>query len=223
MKPILFSAPMVNAILAGTKTQTRRIVGKKLLALGETGIIGYERQLAAPTNIMGYPAGTPFWRWVERGSMSVGFKSPYGMAGDRLWVRETWRTEERVSSAIDGIRFAADDTFVPIENTRAAADLWVIDHDNGRHGKNWRPSIFMRPWASRISLEITNVRIERLQDITEEDAVAEGCPVGGAAGGCTGPCSPLHQYEWLWDHINEKRAPWKSNPFVWVVEFKRAA
>lgn len=92
----------------------------------------------------------------------------------RLWVRETWRTEERVSDAVDGVRFAADDVFVPIANTRDAADLWVVANNNGIHGDHWRPSIHIPRWASRTNLIPIQARLMRLQDITDEDAQAEG-------------------------------------------------
>jgi hypothetical protein len=198
-RPILFSAQMVLALLAGRKTQTRRIV-------------------------------------------RLGDVRPYAHVGDHLWVRETWRTHERDKDGIDGVLFAADGAFVPIQNTRDAADAWIYDHDNGKHGEKWRPSIFMRRWAARILLEVVNVRVERLQDISNADAIAEGLSCISKDGrlvkygiadrdGMPGTddlgwewqdwnADPRKAYARAWDSINGKRAPWKSNPLVHVVEFK---
>lgn len=109
---------------------------------------------------------------------------PYGAVGDRLWVRETWQGNQ------GDIRYGAD--------------------GDSLHGYNgWRPSIFMPRWASRITLEVTGVRVERVQEISEEDAQAEG-----VAHRC--------DYKVVWDAINGKKYPWSSNPWVWVIEFKRA-
>lgn len=216
-RPILFSGPMVRAILAGTKTQTRRLVtpmaGMQSKWLTLDGITKSPRLTMArtnPTQMLGaqmdHPRGGPLG-WV---------RCPYYQAeGDKLWVRETWRTEERQS---DGIRLRADDAFVPIEPTRDAADAWIEARDNGKHGAKWRPSIFMRPWMSRISLAVTDVRVERLQDITEADARAEGV---GPLGVDEDDHAHRAQFRHLWDSINGKRADWQSNPWVWVVSFTR--
>lgn len=174
-RPILFSAPMVRAILEGRKTVTRRTVkspAKNMQAAGME-VIKYR------------PPGDPWYKdhvWSMRGSMGVwgdythdAFMAlcPHGIPGDRLWVRETWSPVERESDCVDGIKYRADGFFRPIENTRAAADLWMMAANSDHSGK-WRPSIFMRRWMARITLEIASVRVERLHDITEEDARAEG-------------------------------------------------
>ena len=114
---------------------------------------------------------------------------------------------------IDGIRFKADDAFVRIENTHKAAELWVDAHDNGKRGALWRSPRFMPRWASRISLDVRAIRCEQLQDISPDDSLAEG--VSGWTKGTA--------FERLWDEINGKRAPWASNPWVWVVTFARLA
>lgn len=124
---------------------------------------------------------------------------PYGQTGDRLWVRETW-------ADCDPIRFRAD----------LFRGLWK-DND-----QVWKPSIFMPRWASRITLEVLRVRVERVQDISEVDAKAEGVDLS---------CGPMvhsdypnykRTYHQLWDSINVKRGyPWASNPWVWVIEFRR--
>lgn len=151
-RPILFSGPMVRAILEGRKTQTRRLLK------------------AAAAEIVGDLLGQPKW-YLDRDPDRV-IRCPYGALGDRLWVREAWRAEERESDAVDGVRFRADDSFREIENTRAAADAWVYVYNNGKHGNGWRPGIHMPRWASRLTLELTDVRVQRLQDIDEADARA---------------------------------------------------
>jgi hypothetical protein len=221
-RPILFSAPMVRAILAGQKTVTRRVCAVQ------------------PVEVDGL--WNAFYPWGEGGhgiyeteaEMREEFDrlmmahNPYGVVGDRLWVRETWRTHERETDWVDGILFRADDAFVEIENTREAADRWIEAHENGKHGNAWRPSIFMRPWMSRIRREITDIRIERLQDITEEQAKAEGVTTEPQQGKLNGkpatlyPMTHRQAFIWLWDSINGKRrgCAWKDNPWVFAVAFK---
>jgi hypothetical protein len=212
-RPILFSGPMVRALLAGRKTQTRRVV----------------RPQPEPCS---YADGYAIAGQRIEGNPAVLAQCPYGAPGDALWVRETWRALERAEDAVDGIRFAADGAFVPIEPTAAAAERWMDAYDNGSHGERWRPSIFMPRWASRLSLRVTDVRVERLQEISEEDATAEGiervdfheyldrkCRNGGLPSGIAMPAPYARDFGKLWDTINGKRAPWASNPWVWVVSF----
>jgi len=181
-RPILFSGPMVKAILAGEKTQTRRVITAK----GAQSLsIAYWRPAGQPEN-----AG----RWVASDGLPIGhIACPYGAPGDRLWVRETFR------EADVGVRFRAD--------------LGGADVDPG----GWTPSIFMRRRLSRIDLEVTAVRVERLQEITEEDARAEGSSfMPSAAPGLR------YRFHLGWDSLNEKRGyGWAKNPWVWVVSFKR--
>lgn len=119
-----------------------------------------------------------------------------GKPGDHLWVRETWRTEEEGSGdLVDGIRFAADAAFVPIEATTEAADRWVDAHANGKHNADWRPSIYIPRWASRFLLEIVAVREEKIQDITTADIIAEGIQIPVSTEGCPpGKCVPLVRF-----------------------------
>ena len=170
--PIIFSGPMVRAMLSGTKTQTRRIV--------------------QPQPSSGLIVGEGFWWWQggrcwrRQEDLVIELRATARWKiGDRLWVRETWQMNEPPSGAI----YRADD---------------VAGHiDSG-----WRPSIFMPRWASRITLEVTAVRVERLQDITEEDATREGCTC-------------RFHFRQVWDRINGKRGSWASNPWVWVISFHR--
>ena len=194
---ILFSAPMVRAILAGTKTQTRRIVKHR----GE----------------MDQRDGGGWWPY--RMSWSPGdpdgsewMPCPYGQPGDRLWVRETWAhvpiTAYRCS---EGVQQTAN----PKDPDMAA--VYAAGWDRSSPGR-WRPSIHMPRWASRITLEITSVRVERLQEISQGDARAEGCDGSSNSMG-----SAFTEYVALWAKINGTEGPvsWDANPWVWVVEFKR--
>ena len=218
--PILFSAPMIRALLAGTKSQTRRIVRfpSECFAHGRQpcpdrsfvnrGLAGPDEYLSAAYGGGDYTDPAEVYARVYARMQT----------GDRLWVRETWRTEERDSDAVDGIRFRADDAFVPIANTKEAADAWVAARPRGAGPDSpqpdpWRPSIFMPRWASRLSLEVTRVRVERVQSITEEDARAEG----------VGPVTTRGSraaYAKLWDSINGRKAAWSANPWCFVIDFR---
>lgn len=210
---ILFDAEMVRAYLAGRKSQTRRII---LGVDWANSFVNFDNRPKAlfTDRMLDNFTGSP-------NSHLFLVKCPYGIPGDSLWVRETWKCEE-LPNGLDGVRFKADDKFIEIENTISASDAWV--ESNRRDGK-WRPSMFMPRWASRITLEILDVRVEQLQDITEADARAEGwdgrpCPeihaddydpkIAGSA---------LEWYRNLWRRLNGKKAPWKSNPWVWVITF----
>ncbi len=196
-RPILFSAPMVRAILNGSKTQTRRVVKPQ-----PTGFVGGP----GVTFCDGSPAPlVPMNDFA--GSCGQEIVCPYGDPGDRLFVRETyWRDEE------DGaILYAANPD-----------DFEVVHHNKvvtGSERYKWKPSIFMPRWASRITLEVTGVRVERLQDISEADAQAEGCTAKLAE---ESPAldDSRHEYRDLWESINGPGS-WDLNPWVWVVEFKR--
>ena len=216
-RPILMSAPMVRAILDGTKTQTRRAIRKQFAADAEPAEV-------AATSPEGWQISghSGLW-WDDAGAcIDDAIRCPFGQPGDRLWVRETCRAEE-LPDWTDGVRYLADDGFVPIENTEEAAEQWV---KLGSYGMKFSgspecrvvPSIHMPRWASRLLLEITGVRVERLQDISEADARAEGCQLVQAGGTVIDRASD--QYAALWETINGPGS-WDANPWVWVVEFKR--
>lgn len=201
-RPILFSGSMVRALLASTKTQTRRLLKLKW------GFDVEERD-----------DGT-LWPWAQHPDCDddVWMPCPQGEIGDRLWVRETWAYGIHAMAAErdeDGpFVYAADGT------------------TQGRLCDRWTPSIHMPRWASRISLEITALRAERLQDISNADARAEGieCMAGDPECGYRNyldqsgkdwSLSPRESFRGLWESINGP-ASWAKNPWVWVVEFERA-
>lgn len=202
-RPILFSGEMVKAILDGRKTQTRRIMKPQ----------PHPKFLAR-----GLVAATPQWphqdgvRFFMADGLSELVPCPHGKPGDRLWVRETWAGDD-----LCGYVYRAD---------HPDADLARGDLDDGEQTiRRWHPAIHMRRDASRIDLEIAGVRVERLQDITEADILAEGVTVDVAAKMTGIPWSSLptlhHGWREGWNMINGKRASWESNPWVWVIGFKR--
>ena len=178
--PILFSAPMVRALLNGSKTQTRRVVKF---------------------------SGTNLETFIDHVPNKTAC-CPYGQPGDRLWVRETWRHIE--GGAIYDAAGGTSDSFDP-------ETIYRADREN--YPGPWKPSIFMPRWASRIILEITAVRVERLLKISEADAKAEGAQL--SEGPCTEPEFQSYTlgYLNLWNSINGPDS-WASNPWVWVIEFK---
>ncbi|MBD8669783.1 hypothetical protein OQ519_25025 [Pseudomonas lurida] len=210
-RPILFSAPMVRAILEGRKTVTRREV-KKRAAL-DCLAAGFEPAfLALPGNAD---------------------LCPYGKPGDRLWVRETFAFADK-SGSHDA---APDDHWRPARPGMEPEiyRCWYRASDGHTADGFWKPSIHMPRWASRILLEITDVRVERLQDITEKQALAEGIvgvpfrPDDGwpiCTGYMVGPddgktglqTTAAKAFAGLWDSVGGN---WNANPWVWVVEFKR--
>lgn len=193
---ILFSAPMVRALLAGTKTQTRREVKPQ------------------PTHFVGGPGvidshGKPVPRApaIEDGVSSREILCPYGVPGDRLWVRETWAHHVQAQSA----ERDEDGPFVYAADGSSALQY--------RLQTKWTPGIHMFRWASRITLEITDVRVERLQDISEGDLAAEGIQELIDAG-VDHDGTPRDTYLTLWENLNGAGSR-AANPFVWVLSFRR--
>jgi hypothetical protein len=203
-RPILFSGPMVKALLAGTKTQTRRVVKPQPPADTDYLIVnedpGGEGSLCISKWEGGeFGPGVDPWR-----------RCPYGQPGDRLWVRESFH--------INSARcWAAPKTLNPSDPERAA--YYAADWE--RSAPPWKPSIHMPRWASRLLLEVVEVRAERLQSITEEDAQSEGIQPATHLGPCRVMVHARKGFRHLWDEINGKRAPWESNPWVWALTFKR--
>jgi len=216
-RPILFSGPMVRALLDGRKTQTRRIINDD------------------------------WWRCLDpedaEDRNQALAQCPYGQPGDRLWVRETWWNAEGYPGSYPSGE--------PMPPSRSRLVHYAANGDppdtpnryypNGLRGRGfaapepwarWKqwPSIHMPRWASRLTLEVTGVRVERLQDISESDARAEGVarntaqegtwldyPAGTSAAGWK---DPQRSFQSLWETINGPDS-WAANPWVWVVEFRR--
>lgn len=230
-RPILFSAPMVRALLDGTKTQTRRVVKPE----GAHHLFQFRGTTAAA----GADEPTGEWGWC--GSSHVvnkHIRCPYGMPGDLLWVRETYFAFGRWETRYSAKKGRDEWHFVDMTLECGKSYLYDADHprpqplagkrDGGVTPKWWkRPAIFMPRAACRIELEETGVRVERLQDISEADARAEGArecdPVSGRevllAGASQRGSFVLH-YRDIWEQINGPNS-WAANPFVWVVEFRR--
>ena len=206
--PILFSGPMVRAILDGRKTQTRRVV--KPRPPRDFPIAIYD------TN--------GFCCWSEDGTEDGGtwptddpLRCPYGQPGDRLWVRETWASCSDIDGKTEPER-ARHYTMYRADEKGDPRDPMNY-HDFGK----WRPSIHMPRWASRITIEIVSVRVERVQEISDEDAIAEGITVIGRPELNSLSVGKFIQgYKCLWNDINAKRGyGWDKNPWVWVIKFKR--
>ena len=220
--PILMTSDMVRAVLDGRKTQTRRIIKPQ----PEKDPDGTKY------NKSGYWCAIPgIGMMVPLGSLNC--LCPYGEVGDTLWVRETWATlkywDNTKPSKIDQFRnpkiwYIADEP-TPSETK---CNPW-----NGGNIGKVRPSIFMPKWACRIFLEITNIRVERVQEITPKDCIAEGITlISGKRNlspasaykdysGQVEKCGAVASFCTLWDSINIKRAPWKDNPWVFVISFKK--
>lgn len=202
-RPIIFSAPMVQALLAGRKTQTRRVLKPQPFA----EVAGFQRVFCEP----------PFYEAVDAAGKPVvqafpypkGFVSPYPRLpyapGDRLWVREAWSGSYAMS-------------FVKPKDRAPFTAVWWWADGNPPHG-DWekpRPSIHMPRWASRLTLHVTEVRVQRLQEITAEDCTAEGIPFEADA---------LAPYEWsvsrfadLWNSLHGADA-WDANPWICAITF----
>lgn len=207
-RPILFSGEMVRAILEGRKTQTRRVIKPQphpdvnVCTVRPDGLHTYQDRPSGRYHILDKPDGA---------------RCPYVRPGDLLWVRETWQAQN-----LSGQWWH--------EVPRAERELYnwsIIDRaeceDREPKPPRWIPSIFMPRWASRLTLKVTAVRVERVCSITRIDAQKEGidiCPC------CKGyhdlMCRCRDRFRKLWDSINAKRGfGWDANPWVWVVEFER--
>lgn len=233
-RPILFSGPMVRAILNGCKRQTRRVV--KVPWKGPTKTTPYEPYYVDDGGVLMVGIDGPYRPFVDV------VASPYGDVGDRLWVRETWRTAASLNQmsprAMESACLDAGycNAWAPVEYDATPTERQTFTGFGGEAGK-WRPSIHMPRWASRITLEVTGVRVERLQDISEDDARAEGIrevtkdgvvkkycvyDLGDHSSTPWGqmPRRAVAAYAALWNDINGKGA-FLLNPWVWVVEFRR--
>jgi hypothetical protein len=201
MKEIpIFNAEMVRAILDGRKTVTRRPVKPQPnhryhdITL-ENGVLKSYTQIAGVWNV------------------AAKVKCPYGQPGDRLWVRETWAIKDcgnrvKITAGEFTMRHRLQ---YPATDKAPHADYWW----------NKRPSINMPRWASRITLEVLSVRVEMVQEISEEDAKAEGIIAIRPDIWPRPERAHIEAFSQTWDEIYGKTFPWSSNPWVWVVEFRR--
>nr|WP_287860751.1 hypothetical protein [Klebsiella sp.] len=212
---MIFNGEMVRAILDGRKTQTRRPIKWKQTRFTEIG----EREDGSK------------WPWSEDAEHACDFwhPCPFGAVGDRIWVRETWQAIHDYcdeNGHVDERRYARS---IP----RYRGNYWhpVYEEAWGNESREdrdfpWRPSIHMPRWASRILLEITDVRVERLNSISQEDAKAEGMELTGWRPTYSDPDSggevwtPYDNFAQLWGSIYGEES-WKTNPWAWVIEFKR--
>ena len=224
-RPILMNGEMVRAILAGRKTQTRRLVRL-------TGAECIEVRVDSDHD------DGAMWPWSPQHEAWIA--SPLGDVGDRLWVRETWHDDfggadmprlRNSDGDPDGVLYRAD------HNCKSFEAGCPCNPDGDGKRSEWRPSIHMPRWASRITLEVTNVRVERVTDISEADAMAEGVESAAtkfgsmsdeqtfAGGTCRGETKGSHPHKLafacLWDEIYGDTAPWVKRPWVWAVTFKR--
>jgi len=219
-RPILFSAPMVRALLDGRKTQTRRAI-KPQPYIDERGNVCVPNKKGGHTMYGQRPDGEPQWDSFKQ------WRCPYGVPGDLLWVREAWAAQEAFDhlSPSDIGKVWAEEHGEPSCPIRYAADGkcndWSPEQWQESPLGKTRVSIHMPRWASRITLRITDVRVERLQEISEGDAEAEGVqhpslvPILGAF------WSSRDGFARLWNSINGPGS-WDANPWVWVVRFEVA-
>jgi hypothetical protein len=224
-RPILFQGAMVRALLASTKTQTRRVVKPQP---GE--------DIAGPIHCEVFSPMSHDASATKSPGLTSSARCPYGQPGDRLWVRETWMPDAPRNGEWSDTAFYGCGMSPLSDIPECYRKPWHCLHRATYEGcelVGWKPSIHMPRWASRILLEVTAVRVERLQAISEADAWAEGCArglpddVGGffpaeepIRGGARGWDCARDWYADLWESINGEGS-WDENPWVWVVEFKR--
>lgn len=240
-RPILFAAPMVLAILAGRKTVTRRVLKPQPTRItSNAGKPIWHMKLRAgfinSTDEHTWPATMTRAHRDQDGNVYPAV-CPYGSAGERLWVRERWRTARKVDAdspatiAKKAREAGYERPWAPI---RYEADGATVNWDVGVWGEpgKSRVSLHMPRWASRLTLEVVSVRVERLHDITEEDARAEGIE-GPGPGVCDSKGTPGYSvlnvgtwstareaFSFLWEAINGPES-WEANPWTWVVNFRR--
>lgn len=210
--PILFKTEMVKAALDGNKSNTRRTKG--LEKINEDPNVWHKPFFDNVTRHWN------FWQVNTGDVLSV--KCPYGGAGDLLWVRETWRIEKE-----NPVRDLNTMAIIDYDKPTIQYKADKLPHIQEILKPYWKPAIFMFKKDARLWLEIISVRPERLQEITEEDAIAEGVERLGDQYVEYFRKEPYTTYsariafESLWDSINAKKHPWESNPWVWRIEFKR--
>ena len=246
-RPIIFNTEMVKAILDNRKTQTRRVIKPQpdysILKNGVT-LEPHKCPVLGPVNLGHREWGLYGSPYKPTDVSCFAYNCPYGKVGDRLWVRESWGVEQR--------RYIKPSDNTPVGGIFEDEVFYRAD-DKNLPGMKWKPSIHMFRKDSRIDLEITDIRVERVQDISEEDAIAEGIEREFVHGkdigwknylwhGHFGQCgmgnkqsdswdyqystydNPKRCFSSLWESINAKGGySWESNPYVWMVSFKKVA
>ena len=223
-RPILFNDNMVRAILENQKTQTRRVINRllgfgKITAFDSSSTDGYNCDFR--DNNM---------RWNSLTKKELLAACPYGQVGDELWCKETWALIEDPScfrrTTITGIWDLLLDhkTGRPkIESQEEMQMKLIYEADHNDWGGGWKSPLYMPRKYSRLQLLIKDVRVERLQNISEEDAMSEGViPAPFTKAGRKSHLLHVEAFEELWESINAKRGyPWQFNPWVWVIEFEQ--
>ena len=230
--PILFNSAMVCAILSGEKTQTRRIVKLK----GNDGIQSdhslwryLEVDSMSGNQIESNKQGMHFWQHTEDIVRLIKEQCPYGQVGDQLWVRETFCSNDKnvagykADATCGAFGFDGDGNKIFVKHGYILdAESYLDNFEDGcstygigAFGGKWKPSIHMPRWLSRITLKITNIRVERLNEISDDDALKEGIDrtntsIAGYA---------KERFKRLWESINGAGS-WSANPWVWVIEFE---
>lgn len=234
-RPILFSGPMVRAILEGEKTQTRRVMKPQPpREFGDLFVDWYHPTIVVRGEEQ--PGNKVYGVFSEDGEWAL--KCPFGPPGTRLWVRETWQPLWKEADPVEGQPHDLREWMGPgvppgwyinYPATDGVTEFWDETKPDSL-SEACRQSIHMPRWASRITLEVTEVRVQRLQDISNEDAWAEGCTkyddrkywesdLGGFA---VLVDTPRDEFQGIWDSINAKRGfGWEQNPWVWAVSFCR--
>lgn len=214
MKPILFNDEMVRAILDGRKTQTRRVMKPqpRVARFGEThptrpnGVIGHVDGALGGGDYHVWQ-GPRFQAGLTHGGVYLALNQCQYQPGDRLWVREAFRPYPPQSGNAWEILYAADAEIIKYEAPSTYRPTLY-------NYERWYPSIHMPRWASRITLEITDVRVQRLRDISEDDALAEGIQWDARM-------LPFSFYFMeLWDSIAKPGVQWSDNPWVWAISFQ---
>ena len=207
-RPIIFNAEMVRAILDGRKTQTRRVIKD----VSESAEDFWTTQSMDGDHIC--------FQFGWHGRIHSSINCPYGVPGDRLWVREAYHND-----------FEHDRIFYKADADSDGIVGYEVSGAGGFGGgigtaiiNDWKPSIHMPRWASRLNLIVTGVRVERVQEITDADSMAEGVGAGEPPDYVWIKGRAINKFRTLWNLINDKRGfGWDENPWVWVVEFEKEA
>ncbi|WP_119140629.1 hypothetical protein [Pseudomonas reidholzensis] len=207
-RPILFSGPMVRAILEGRKTVTRREIKPSMRSADSSF------ELHQQEDESWRPMHTFDESCLDAKGTEHPIVCPYGQPGDRLWVREAWLADAQLDSIAPRELSKGEPVFYPADGSIRQTGCAMLSQGRGR------PSIHMPRWASRILLEITAVRVELLQDISEKQAEAEGVDFLRHVPDADETLTAAQLFECLWSSINGDES-WSGNPWVWAVEFKR--